>query len=309
MKKILALILTVITVLSTGLIGVNAEYVASGKMGVDFIIPDTVVPGEYLYSTFKCWIIPSESASEDMCSFASDFTFKASDTSVVFTDIFDVTSMTIEAVSDNIPVTDVIIDWDDEYEEVMPQFGSDIAVTGGEKTEFVFKVGVKVKESVSVGTEIVLKAAYGKFVASLSGDMNKIDCEVNPIESNKCTVVAPAATHKSATALGGQVKTTNPAGLRLGFSIADLGETPASVKILVKKADGEWKTVNVVNYYNTEKTIFTVCITNIPENAKDVEFSAKAVVTFADGNSTESSVITRSYNSVTTAIDSGWQNA
>lgn len=128
--------------------------------------------------------------------------------------------------------------------------------------------------------------------------------------SNTLTMTVPEIseepTHNAPAALGGQVKTTNPAGLRLGFSIADLGEEYTDLKILVKKADGEWKTVNVTKFYNTESTQFTVCITNIPDNAKDVEFTAKAVVTFADGTTTESAAITRSYNGITSAIDANW---
>lgn len=304
MKKILAILLTIVTVLSVSLVGVSAEKLPDGNMGMIITAPSTVAPGEVLYITCNCWLLPTESAAEEVCAFASNFTFALDET------IFDVTALSIERISENIPaVYGVLIDWDAEYGEICPQFGSEIGVTAGEKVEFIFKIGVKVKDSAIVGTKFKLESAYGTFVASLNGSMNRIDCEVTPYEVGEITIAAAqpeAPTHKAPTALGGQVKTTNPAGLRLGFSIADLDEEYTDLKILVKKADGEWKTVNVTKFYDTARTQFTVCITNIPDSAKDVEFTAKAVVTFADGTSTESTAITKSFNGITNAIDANW---
>lgn len=104
-------------------------------------------------------------------------------------------------------------------------------------------------------------------------------------------------------ALGGQIKQTTPTGLRLGFSIEHFDKAPKSLKIMVKKSDGEYKTVDVTKYYNTEKTVFTVCITNIPDTAHDVWFTAKAVATFDDGTTYESTELSRTYNTVLQNIE------
>ncbi len=106
--------------------------------------------------------------------------------------------------------------------------------------------------------------------------------------------------------LGGQIKQTSPAGLRFGFSLENLTQTPESFYVLVKKPEGEWKRVDITKFYNTEKTVFTLCITNIPDSAKNTLFTAKTVAVFADGSEEEGYEVSLSYNKVADAINNGF---
>lgn len=305
MKKIASILLILIMVASLCYVSVSAS---PSQYGVDLSVPSTACPGDTIAIRMNHWVIADQDYSD------SEVTMSTTTTVALDESIFDISTITLTAIKGiDVDAGDLyFFNWDDENLEVCPEFSVTPAIASGEKFEVIYDINVKIKDTVAVGTVINLKSAYGVFMGLFGKTLFEFNVEAEsggtPSYAEPLMIVAPSTvpTHKAPTALGGQVKTTNPAGLRLGFSIADLGEEYTDLKILVKKADGEWKTVNVTKFYDTAKTQFTVCITNIPDSAKDVEFTAKAVVTFADGTSTESTAITKSFNGITTAIDANW---
>lgn len=305
MKKIVSVLLILTLVVSLCYVNVSA---APSQYGVDLSVPSTACPGDTIAIRMTHWVIADQDYSD------SEVTMSTTTTVALDESIFDISTITLTAVSGiDVDADDLyFFNWDEDYHEVCPEFWVTPAIASGEKYEVIYDVNVKIKDTVAVGTIINLKSAYGVFMGLFGKVLFEFNVEEEtggtPSYADPLTIVAPTVepTHNAPVALGGQIKTTNPAGLRLGFSIADLGEEYTDLTILVKKADGDWKTVDVTKFYDTESTIFTVCITNIPDSAKDVEFTAKAVVTFADGTSTESTAITKSFNGITTAIDANW---
>ncbi len=304
MKRVITLVLTLAIALSAFVCTVSAttEFPGASDLAIDFIAPSTVAPGETFKLEMVCWF------TSDTDVVSEDAEISGSISPIIDPAYFDISTCTIKP-GRNVEQKEISTC---QYRPEFKEYEANFTVTGdvweaGKKYEYSLILEVKLLDTVPLGTKLKIETVYSQMVTAMGAtagftyDISKMNDEKGiSIYSNEFVV------HNAAKPLGGQVKTTNPAGLRLGFDIADLGETYSSIKIEINKEGGEKVTVPVTKFYNTERTQFTVCVKNIPEASKDVKFTAKAIITFADGTTTTSDAITLSYNDIATAIDANW---